>query len=489
MKRIVLALAALPWLIGCPLPVEEHTTAGTGKVLSGFSIVSPASAGSIDQAAGTIRVTLPAGSIVTSLVASFTTTGTSVRVGDVKQVSGQTANDFTLPVQYVVVAQDGSMTRYTVTVSVAMAPSSEKALRSFSLLLPAATGVIDLDAKTVTVSVPHGTDAASLIAVFETTGVRVSVDDTEQTSGVTINDFTDPLTYLVTAEDGSTESWVVRVRALPGTEKELTGFGFRGVTATVSFDAQARVLRVRVPPGTDLRALTAFFTSTGAAVLVDGREQVSGITVNDFTRAVEYTVRAEDGSTDTWNVRVSAAIGLLINELDVDQVGIDNAEFIEVYATAEVDCVGIVLALINGGETPGQEYARIDLSSMGTLAAGSWLVVAGSRVSVAAMARKLTPAGWELTNRIQNGPNDAVLLFDTIGKRVIDAVSYNGVLHRALLAGETAELDATEGAAGAPADSNSVVGSISRIPSGRDTGQNGADFSFSPTPTPGAANN
>jgi len=317
----------------------------------------------------------------------------------------------------------------------------------------------------------------------------VSVDDTEQTSGVTINDFTDPLTYLVTAEDGSTEGWVVSVRALPGSEKELTGFGIQGVTAIVSFDAQARVLRVRVPPGTDLRALTAFFTSTGAAVLVNGQEQISGITVNDFTRPVEYTVRAEDGSMETWDVRVSAALGLLINELDVDQVGTDNAEFIEVYATAEVDCVGIVLALINGGETPGQEYARIDLSPAGTLAAGSWLVVAGSRVSVPPTARKLTPAGWELTNRIQNGPNDAVLLFDTIGKRVIDAVSYNGVLHRALLAGETAELDATEGAAGAPADSNSVVGSISRIPSGRDTGQNGADFSFSPTPTPGAANN
>ena len=79
--------------------------------------------------------------------------------------------------------------------------------------------------------------------------------------------------------------------------------------------------------------LTALFTTTGVAVLVDGREQLSGLTVNDFTWPVDYKVRAEDGSAEGWSVRVAAAIGLLINELDIDQVGTDNAEFIELYAT------------------------------------------------------------------------------------------------------------------------------------------------------------
>ena len=51
---------------------------------------------------------------------------------------------------------------------------------------------------------PHGTDLSSLVAAFSTTGTCVSVDDTEQTSGVTINDFTEPLLYVVNAEDGST---------------------------------------------------------------------------------------------------------------------------------------------------------------------------------------------------------------------------------------------------------------------------------------------
>jgi hypothetical protein len=80
------------------------------------------------------------------------------------------------------------------------------------------------------------------------------------------------------------------------------------------------------------------------------------------------------------------------------------------------------------------------------------------------------------------------MLWDTIGRRPIDTVSYAGVLHRALIMGETAELDATEGSAGAPADSNSIHGSLARSPNGQDTGQNGADFKFIGTPTPGAPN-
>jgi hypothetical protein len=368
-------------------------------------------------------------------------------------------------------------------------PRSEKTLIAFSLLSPDVKGQIDQERMTVTVSVPHGTDLSSLVAVFQTTGERVSVDDTEQTSGLTINDFTDPLTYVVTAEDGTSVSYIVSVLMLPGSDKALTAYSIQGMTSATSIDAQGRVIRVRVPPGTNLNALTALFTATGTSVLVDGQEQHSGLTVNDFTHAVDYVVRAEDGSAETWSVRVAAAFGLLINELDIDQVGIDNAEFIELSATAETDCGGIVIVMINGGEVPGREYARVDLSPLGTLPAGSWAVVAGSRVSVPPTARKLTPAGWESSNRIQNGPADAVLLFDTIGKRVIDTVTYNGVLHRALLSGETAELDATEGEAGAPADSNSTTGSIGRDLAGTDTGQNGADFRFNPVPTPGAANN
>ena len=98
---------------------------------------------------------------------------------------------------------------------------------------------------------------------------------------------------------------------------------------------------------------------------VEGAAQHSGVTANDFTAAREYEVVAEDGSTAVYTVRVTDHLGLVVNELDVDQVGLDTAEFIELFATDTVDLWGVWVVLVNGGVSPGLEYGRIDLSSIG----------------------------------------------------------------------------------------------------------------------------
>jgi hypothetical protein len=59
------------------------------------------------------------------LVATFTTNGTSVKVGSTIQVSGATPNDFTTPIVYIVTADDSSTATYTVTVIVGEKPASE----------------------------------------------------------------------------------------------------------------------------------------------------------------------------------------------------------------------------------------------------------------------------------------------------------------------------------------------------------------------------
>lgn len=90
----------------------------TAKAITSFTVGGVA--GSINETAKTISVTMPAGSNVTSLIATFTTSGASVRIANTLQVSGTTPNDFTTPVQYVVTATDGSTATYTVTVTVAI---------------------------------------------------------------------------------------------------------------------------------------------------------------------------------------------------------------------------------------------------------------------------------------------------------------------------------------------------------------------------------
>ena len=69
----------------------------------------------------TITLTLPHGTAVTSLVATFTTTSQTITIGAVEQHSGATANDFTSSVTYTVTAEDSSTKTYTVTVTIASA--------------------------------------------------------------------------------------------------------------------------------------------------------------------------------------------------------------------------------------------------------------------------------------------------------------------------------------------------------------------------------
>jgi hypothetical protein len=74
-------------------------------------------AGVIDQTAHSIRVTVPYGVSLNGLVASFTVNGnTTVKVNNVTQVSGVTANDFSSGLLYAVTPSGGSTVYYSVSV-------------------------------------------------------------------------------------------------------------------------------------------------------------------------------------------------------------------------------------------------------------------------------------------------------------------------------------------------------------------------------------
>jgi hypothetical protein len=178
----------------------------SANAITAFNIVSPAEISVIDQSAYTIAITVPYGTDVTKLKATFTTTGASVQVGSTVQISGTTENDFTSPVTYLVWAADNTIQDYTVIVTVASI--SAKAITAFTFPTSTATA-IDEVAHTITVTVPLGTDLTTLAATFDTTGASVSVGSTVQVSGTTSNNFTDSVTYTVTAADSTTQDYIV----------------------------------------------------------------------------------------------------------------------------------------------------------------------------------------------------------------------------------------------------------------------------------------
>ncbi len=91
--------------------------------------------------------------------------------------------------------------------------------------------------------------------------------------------------------------------------KAITAFSFEGLTPPVSgaIDESAHTIALTVPVGTNVTALVATFTTTGAAVEVTSTPQVSGVTPNDFTSPVAYTVTAADASTQDYLVTVTPA--------------------------------------------------------------------------------------------------------------------------------------------------------------------------------------
>ncbi|HEY5168176.1 MAG TPA: hypothetical protein VIK03_02105, partial [Thermoleophilia bacterium] len=93
--------------------------ADPAKAITAFGFTSPAATGTVNEAAHTIAVTVPFGTDVSTLVATFTTTGAAVAAGATPQVSGTTPNDFGSPVTYTVTAADVSTQDYAVTVTVA----------------------------------------------------------------------------------------------------------------------------------------------------------------------------------------------------------------------------------------------------------------------------------------------------------------------------------------------------------------------------------
>lgn len=111
---------------------------------------------------------------------------------------------------YVVAGVDDEAT--VVTVYSSEYAVNEADIKTF-VIATGETAVIDSTAKTIAVEMPHGTNVTELTPTFTISDyATIKVGATEQVSGVTANDFTNPVTYEVTAEDGVTvNEWVVTV--------------------------------------------------------------------------------------------------------------------------------------------------------------------------------------------------------------------------------------------------------------------------------------
>ncbi len=177
----------------------------------------------------------------------------------------------------------------------------------------------------------------------------------------------------------------------------------------------------------------------------------------DPSGAVTFSCRAQ--------VDPEAAPGLIVNEIDYDQIGTDTTGFVELFNAGRgtADLGGLALVLVDGGTAA--EYDTIPLS--GAVLAGEFRIV---------------PVDAD------NGSPDGVALFDTVDEVVLDALSYEGAIEHALIGSFAYSLVEGTALPASVADSDVVTGSLARLPSGSDTDDAATDWSFTSRPTPGDVN-
>lgn len=129
-----------------------------------------------------------------------------------------TIQDFTQPIVYTVIAEDGSQKKYTTRIEVLKSSANSILDFSFNLLESKVSGVIDSVKKTITLTLPEGTDLNKL-----TPSISISKKATIFPYSELSQDFTKPVIYIVTAENGNTEKYTVYINTLSETLTIETG--------------------------------------------------------------------------------------------------------------------------------------------------------------------------------------------------------------------------------------------------------------------------
>ncbi|MDO6518097.1 leucine-rich repeat domain-containing protein [Zobellia uliginosa] len=172
---------------------------------------------------------------------------------------------------------------------------------------------IDINAKTIIANLPSDIPLTALTP-------KITISKKAVISPIGEKDFTDSVTYTVTAEDGTTQNYSVTATS-NSSDKEITQFRFtgienNGVTTDIPgiIDEEGKAITIDMPNGTEITALEPELEIPDNATYEPTGPQ-------DFTSPINYTVTAEDGTSRTYLVTVDVLLGqkeilLLISELN-----------------------------------------------------------------------------------------------------------------------------------------------------------------------------
>jgi sulfur carrier protein ThiS len=322
----------------------------------GFVNTTPQVMGTIDETTHTIDVVVPYGTSLNGLIAGYEVSpGTAVTVDGDVQIPGLTANDFSEPIVYTLI-RDGRTVTYAVNVTEGAAPEEAPEMFYFGIVVNGEPIAGTIHGNQIEVTVPYGTDLEDLLVSFEVTGnAVVTVNGEVQYSYDSSQDFTSPVTYVVTLGGAETTYEVHVMVDEPGEEPtetpEMYYFAVHVDGVPIAGTIHENEIEVTVPYGTELDDLLVSFEVTGDAVVtVNGEVQYSYDSSQNFTDPVTYVVTLGNSvSTYVVNVTVDEptgdpvfkAFGILVDNTTVaGTVYVNNT--IEVYVPYGTDPANLV---------------------------------------------------------------------------------------------------------------------------------------------------
>ncbi len=153
---------------------------------------------------------------------------------------------------------------------------------------------------TIKVKVPYNTVVTNLTASFTTTGKSVSIDSNIQTSGETANDFTEVVTYLVTAADGSTKEFIVEICFVPSGYSISFIDDYLNNTTKTSAEIRFNNAIIGTTYNYSISSNAGGTPKTGNGAITEKDQTITNIdcsALNDGTLTVSVTLTDDDNNT------------------------------------------------------------------------------------------------------------------------------------------------------------------------------------------------
>jgi gliding motility-associated-like protein len=250
-------------------------------------------------------------------------------------------------------------------------PNPPVNILSFTVQDQTEEAVINANAKTITVEVRCDADLTNLAPSFTLSpNTLARVNEVQQTSGVSINDFTQPVVYSIESAAGCIQQlWSISIiKKSEHHDTDILSFTITGQTKEAVINAASKTISIEAPCYADLSNLAPSFTlSPNTIAQVNGVSQTSGVTQNDFTQPVIYSITSTLGCNEQlWSITIIKKTeqddGLtnfvdfyLAEQLEPGVIDLENNTI-----TVEVSCITDLSALISSFILPSGTVAQIN---------------------------------------------------------------------------------------------------------------------------------